>query len=178
VDLIKLIISVQIFPLSSMKILGINIYKKQRNRLTDDDWEGLAYLCLVICAGMLILFLLLVSLILAILVGSFLLGSLIAHLFKNSGILSRSKRPWIGRMLFFGGIVAIVYLKIRGGLGPAWWNWIDAISEDDGTIWNPYFSIVLLNLSMWSAVIGTVCAVPMHWILCEDHHLCDLLESK
>ena len=167
----KLITSVQIFPSSSMKILGINIYKKRRNRLTDDDWEGLAYLCLVICAGILILFLLFVSLILATLLGSFLLGSLIAHLSKNSGVLSSSKRRWIGRMLLFGGIAAVVYLKIRGGLGPAWWNWIDLTSEDNETILNPYFPIVLLNLSMWSAAIGAVCAVPVHWVLCEDHHL-------
>jgi len=167
----KLITSVQIFPSSSMKILGINIYKKRRNRLTDDDWEGLAYLCLVICAGILILFLLFVSLILATLLGSFLLGSLIAHLSKNSGVLSSSKRRWIGRTLLFGGIAAVVYLKIRGGLGPAWWNWIDLTSEDNETILNPYFPIVLLNLSMWSAAIGAVCAVPVHWVLCEDHHL-------
>ena len=167
----KLITSAQIFPSSSMKILGINIYKKRRNSLTADDWEGLAYLCLAICVGMFILFLLFVSLILAILLGSFLLGSLIAHLSNNSGVLSSSKRRWIGRMLLFGGIAAVVYLKIRGGLGPAWSNWIDVISEEDGTIWNPYFPIVLLNLSMWSAAIGAVCAVPMHWVLCEDHHL-------
>ena len=73
----KLITSAQIFPSSSMKILGINIYKKRRNRLTADDWEGLAYLFFAICVGMLILLLLFVSLILAILLGSFLLGSLI-----------------------------------------------------------------------------------------------------
>ena len=169
--LIKLITTVRIFPSSHVKILGINIYKQRSNRLTDDDWEGLAYLCFVICVGILILFLLLISLILAILLGSFLIGSLVAHLSKNSGVLSCSKRRWIGRMLLFGGIAAVVYLKIRGGLGPAWWNWIDVISEDDGTIWNPYFPIVLLNLSMWLAAIGAVCAVPMHWILCEDHHL-------
>ena len=167
----KLITSVRIFPSSSMKILGINIYKNRRNRLTADDWEGLSYLFFAICVGMLILLLLFVSLILAILLGSFLLGSLITHLSKNSGVLSSSKRPWIGRMLFFGGIAAIVYLKIRGGLGPAWWNWIDLTSEDNETILNSYFPIVLLNLSMWSAAIGAVCAVPMHWILCEDHHL-------
>ena len=167
----KLITSVRIFPSSSMKILGINIYKNRRNRLTADDWEGLSYLFFAICVGMLILFLLFVSLILGILLGSFLLGSLITHLSKNSGVLSSSKRPWIGRMLFFGGIVAIVYLKIRGGLGPAWWNWIDLTSEDNETILNSYLPIVLLNLSMWLAAIGAVCAVPMHWILCEDHHL-------
>ncbi len=167
----KLITSVQIFPSSSMKILGINIYKKRRNRLTDDDWEGLAYLCGAILVAGLIFFLLLVSLLLFIFVGSFLLGYFTAHLFENNGVLSSSKRPWIGRMLFFGGIASIVYLKIQGGLGPAWWNWIDEISEDDGTILNSYFPIVLLNLSMWSAAIGAVCAVPMHWILCEDHHL-------
>ena len=167
----KLITSVRIFPSSSMKILGINIYKKRRNRLTDDDWEGLAYLCFAICAGILILFLLFVSLILATLLGPFLLGSLIAHLSKNSGVLSSSNRRWIGRMLLFGGIAAVVYLKIGAGLGPAWWNWIDLTSEDNETILNSYFPIVLLNLSMWSAAIGAVCAVPMHWILCEDHHL-------
>ena len=154
-----------------MKILGINIYKNRRNRLTADDWEGLSYLFFAICVGMLILFLLFVSLILATLLGSFLLGSLIAHLSKNSGVLSSSKRRWIGRTLLFGGIAAVVYLKIRGGLGPAWWNWIDLTSEDNETILNPYFPIVLLNLSMWSAAIGAVCAVPVHWVLCEDHHL-------
>ncbi len=105
----------------------------------------------------------------------FSIGFLIAHLAGSGGLKSANRRPWISRFLLSFGVLVVIYLVNRGGLGSAWSNFdfLSEVTYESGRRYEGSYSDdwqLLYELGLWSFALGLLLSTPAHWMICKKHH--------